>query len=275
MVVTRSVVALPEPPEVAEGNPIHGDEVAAEVGYQGALVSGVHTYGWASDAIIDAFGEGWLDRGWVDVALRRPLYEGERVTTTVDDDGRFRSTKDDGTVVLDGTAGLGDADFLPNLIRPTRLTPEPEPAELAHLLPATAPVGTDFRPMTVAATQSAGWAKSHLGEAPGSRYLGERPRLNPGWLAARMTALVRHSYHYGPAIHSRTRMQHLAPGWAEGTLTIGARLVRVYERKGHTYHESDCLVLSDADGDADDRATPVAHFRHNAIFRIAGFDYGY
>ncbi len=70
-------------------------------------------------------------------------------------------------------------------------------------------------------------------------------------------------------------MQHLVPGWAEGTLTVGARLVRVYERKGHTYHESDCLVLSDADGDADDRATPVAHFRHNAIFRIAGFDYGY
>ena len=98
-------------------------------------------------------------------------------------------------------------------------------------------------------------------------------------MAARMTALVRHSYHYGPAIHSRTRMQHLNPGWAEGALTVGARLVRVYERKGHHYHESDCLVLSDAGGDADDdadgQATPVAHFRHNAIFRIAGFDYGY
>ncbi len=141
MVVTRSVVALPEPPEVAEGNPIHGDEVAAEVGYRGALVSGVHTYGWASDAIIDALGEGWLDRGWIDVSLRRPLYEGERVTTSVDDDGGFRSTKDDGTVVLDGAAGLGDADFLPDLIRPSRLTPEPEPAELSFLLPATAPVG--------------------------------------------------------------------------------------------------------------------------------------
>ncbi len=268
-IVTRSIVALPEPPEVAEGNPIHGDEVAAQVGYQGALVSGVHTYGWASDAVIDALGEGWLDRGWIDVSLRRPLYEGERVTTTVDDDGGFRSTKDDGTVVLDGTVGLGDAAFLPELIRPTRLAPEPEPAELSHLLPSTAPVGTDFRPMAVAGPESAAWAKTRLGEGPGSRYLGERPRLNPGWLAARMTALVRHSYHYGPAIHSRTRMQHLAPGWAEGTLTVGARLVRVYERKGHHYHESDCLVV------ADDGTTAIAHFRHNAIFRIAGFDYGY
>ena len=84
-----------------------------------------------------------------------------------------------------------------------------------------------------------------------------------------MTALVRHSYHYGPAIHSRTRMQHLAPARAEDTLTVAGRLVRVYERKGHHYHESDCWVYA-ADG-----TTPVAAFRHNAIFRIAGYDYGY
>lgn len=264
------MVALPEPPEVAEGNPIHGDEVAAEVGYDGALVSGVHTIGWACHAIVDTLGEGWLDHGWFDVFLRRPLYEGERITTTVtDDDGSLATTKDDGTVVLDGRVGLGDAEFRSELIRPTRLTVEPSPAELDYLLPATAPVGTDFRPMAVPARESPAWAKTRLGEEPGSRYLGDRPRLHPAWLAARMTALVRHSYHYGPAIHSRTRMQHLNPGWAEGTLTVGARLVRVYERKGHHYHESDCLVV------ADDGTTPIAAFRHNAIFRIAGYDYGY
>jgi len=87
VVVSRSIVALPEPPEVAEGNPIHGDEVAAQVGYDGALVSGVHTYGWATDAVVDALGEAWLDHGWADVFLKRPVYEGERITTTVDDDG--------------------------------------------------------------------------------------------------------------------------------------------------------------------------------------------
>ena len=269
MVVTRSIVALPEPPEVAEGNPIHGDEVAAQVGYEGALVSGVHTYGWASDAVVDALGEGWLDHGWIDVSLRRPLYEGERITTTVDGDGGLRTAKDDGTVVLEGMVGLGDADFRSELIRPTRLAPEPEPAGLANLRLETAPVGTDFRPMSVPASESPAWAKKRLGEQPGSRYLGERPRLHPGWIAARLTALVRHSYHYGPAIHARTRMQHLAPGWAEGTITVGARLVRVYERKGHHYHESDCWVYG-ADG-----VMPIAAFRHTGIFRIAGYDYGY
>lgn len=275
MTVTRSMVALPEPPEVAEGNPIHGDEVAAEVGYDGALVSGVHTIGWASDAAVDAFGEAWLDRGWYDLSLKRPLYEGERITTTVDvadsagdRHSVLRTAKDDGTVVLEGTVGLGDAEFRSDLVRPTRVVAEPTP-ELSYLLPATAPVGTDYRPMAVPARESPAFAKTRLGEQPGSRYLGDRPRLHPGWVAARMTPLVRHSYHYGPAIHSRTRMQHLAPGWAEGTLTVAGHLVRVYERKGHHYHESDCWVFGP------DGTTPVAAFRHNAVFRIAGYDYGY
>jgi acyl dehydratase len=242
--------------------------VAAQVGYEGALVSGVHTYGWASEAVVDALGEGWLDHGWADVSLRRPLYEGQRITTTVTDDGRLRTVTDDGAVVLDGTVGLGDAVFRRELVAPTRRDPEPAPDELDHLLLATAPVGTDFRPMAVAAAESPAWAKTRLGEGPGSRYLGVGPRLHPGWIAARMTGLVRHSYHYGPAIHARTRMQHLAPGRAEGTIVVGARLVRVYERKGHHYHESECWVFGD-DGNA------VAAFRHHGIFRIAGYDYGY
>lgn len=268
MTVTRSIVALAEPPEVAEANPIHGDEVAARVGYDGALVSGVHTYGWATEAVVAALGEGWLDHGWIDVSLRRPLYEGERITTSVDDDGTLRTAKDDGTIVLEGTVGLGDAQFRPDLVRPTRLDPEPPPAALAHLLLASAPVGEDFRPMAVPAAESPAWAKTRLGEQPGSRYLGARPRLHPGWIAARMTPLVRHSYHYGPAIHARTRMQHLGPGLAEGEISVGARLVRVYERKGHHYHESDCWVVGDG-------GTPIAAFRHTGIFRIAGYDYGY
>lgn len=268
MAVTRSIVALTEPPEVAEANPIHGRDVAAQVGYEGALVSGVHTYGWATDAVVAALGARWLDHGWIDVSLRRPLYEGERITTSVDDDGTLRTAKDDGTVVLEGTVGLGDAEFRAELVRPTRLHPEPPAPDLDHLLLDGAPVGEDFRPMAVPGAESAAWAKTHLGEQPGSRYLGSRPRLHPGWLAARMTQVVRHSYHYGPAIHARTRMQHLGPGWAEGVVRVGARLVRVYERKGHHYHESDCWVFGD-DG------KPVAAFRHTGIFRIAGYDYGY
>lgn len=268
MAATTSVIALPEPAEVAAANPIHGDEVAAQVGYQGALVSGVHTYAWATDAVVLALGEGWLERGWADLSLRRPLYEGERITTVVDDDGNLRTAKDDGTVVLEGTVGLGDGPFLADLVLPTRRQAEPPPAELAYLRLADAPVGSDFRPMAVPAAESPAWSKSRLGEGPGSRYLGARPRINPGWIAARMTQLMRFSYHYGPAIHARTRMQHLAPAWAEGTLTVAARLAQVFERKGHHYHESDCLLLAE-DG------TELACFRHTGVFRIAGYDYGY
>ena len=268
MSATTTFVALTEPAEVAEANPIHGDTVAAQVGYQGALVSGVHTYAWATEAAVAGLGEAWLDRGWADIWLRRPLYEGERITTIVEDDGRLTTAKDDGTIVLEGTVGLGDAPFLADMNLPSRRAPEPEPAELGYLLLDTAPVGEDFRPMSVPGAESPAWSKTRLNEQPGSRYLGERPRLNPGWLASRMTALVRHSYHYGPAIHARTRMAHLAPGYAEGNITVSARLQRVYERKGHHYHESHCVVT-------DTNGVDVACFIHDGIFRIAGYDYGY
>ena len=41
-------VAVPDPPETIEANPIHGAAGAAAAGYAGALVAGVHTYGWAT-----------------------------------------------------------------------------------------------------------------------------------------------------------------------------------------------------------------------------------
>jgi hypothetical protein len=167
MAATTTVVALPEPAEVAEANPIHGDEVAAQVGYRGALVSGVHTYGWASDAVVAALGEGWLDRGWADVSFRRPLYEGERITTTVDDDGNLRTVKDDGSVVLEGTVGLGDAPFLPDIVAPVRRTAEPAPAEPGYLRLADARRGPRR-------ASGSGQARATSGSGPGCTPAGSR-----------------------------------------------------------------------------------------------------
>ena len=79
-----------------------------------------------------------------------------------------------------------------------------------------------------------------------------RPRLHPGWLAARMTAPFRHSYHYGSR-HPRQDRDAAPgpPGRPKAPSRLGL-LVRVYERKGHHYHESDCLVCG-----ADGVATPA------------------
>jgi acyl dehydratase len=260
---------MADPPETSEANPIHGAEGAAAAGYAGALVAGIHTYGWTCTAILEAFGDRWLDDGWADVSYRRPVYPGTLLETTVAFAGEEADVRtalaDDGTVVLDGRAGLGRAAWFDQLERPELTVPEPPvpPDELVRMRLADAPVGRDYRPMEVDATVGFGraWATTRLEDLDSRWHAGDHPRLHPSFLAGRMTPLFRHSYRYGPAIHVRTQIQHLAPARAGQRVVVTARLHAVYERKGHHYHESDCWILGE-DG------TPLAAKRHTGIFQL-------
>src|SRR3954453_10023304 len=108
--LVRSVMATPDPPPVGIANPIHDADGAHGAGYAGALVAGVRTYGWVAEAVIDVFGPRWLDDGWADVTLRRPLFAGEDVMITVAPSGSVSAAVGD-RVVLDGSVGLGTASW--------------------------------------------------------------------------------------------------------------------------------------------------------------------
>jgi acyl dehydratase len=257
-------VATADPPETVSANPIHGAEAARAAGYADALVAGIHVYGWATEAVVahPELGEAWLDGGWADVRLRRPTHPGDELTTTLTD-GRLVTAKADGTVVLEGEVGLGHAPWYAALERPRRLTPEPPVPEdeLRRMELATAPIGEDFRPMAVEAAPRNAARCADVRQGDDDPRWAER--LHPAYLAGRMTPLFRHSYRYGPAIHVRSQIQHLGPARTGGDLVVGARLHDAYERKGHHYHESDCLMVG-ADG------VEVALKRHTGIFRVAG-----
>lgn len=78
---------------------------------------------------MEALGAGWIDGGWADVTLRRPLYAGELVRITV---GPSPSATGDSNpartltvaaavgerVVLDGTVGLGSARWAGDIRSP-------------------------------------------------------------------------------------------------------------------------------------------------------------
>ncbi|MFN0089693.1 MAG: MaoC/PaaZ C-terminal domain-containing protein [Acidimicrobiales bacterium] len=264
--VVTTKTAIHDPPESYEANPIHSAQGAAAAGYAGALVAGIHTYGWAANAVIELFGEEWLALGWADVRYRRPVYPGELLTTTVTEIGeaaaRLVTTKAGGEVVLEGQCGLGIGPFTADLEQPERVEPAPEPPERVRMLLAEAPVGQDFLPMAVDASASflQAWVETRLDEHH-PRWLGDRPLIHPAFLAGRMTPLFRHNYLYGPAIHVRTQIQHLRAGYGPQRLAVAARLHAAYERKGHHYHESDCWILGE-DGE------PIAAKRHTGIFLV-------
>lgn len=250
----------PDSPDVP--NPIHSTAVASQYGFRAALVGGVTVYGWCVPTILEALGEGWLEDGWADINFRRPVYPGDSLAIEVSE-GALSLTNQDGERCVAGEAGLGAAPWLDDLVLPARTTAEPRPGELPILTPANAPIGEDLRPMAHDMTPAlaAGYADEKQRD-PGPMWHGARPRIHPGWIAAQMTPLLHHSYDYGPSIHTRSQIQHIAAAFAGQQITFAGRFRETYERKGHHYAVIDGVMLGES-------GAPLARLRHTTIFRIA------
>jgi hypothetical protein len=259
-----TVVATPDPPPAGVPNPIHDAEGAAAAGYAGALVAGVRTYGWVSETVMEVFGLDWVRRGWADFSLRRPLHAGEEVSVTVADGGAI-SASASGRIVLDGEVGTGDAPWLDELDPPQPApAADPPPVRPSYVV-ETAPVGQVLRPLGVhvSAAGARRLVTDELGLRSSPVLDEDPPLLHPFFLAARMAPLTRHNFTYGPTIHVRTQVQHLGGASAGQEVTIGARLVEVFERNGHGYQVLDGVVTG---GHGDE----LARLRHHTIFHPRG-----
>ncbi|MDA3041231.1 MAG: hypothetical protein O3C27_17215 [Actinomycetota bacterium] len=269
---TKIIVATPDPPPTGIPNPIHAEDGAAGAGYQGALVAGVRTYGWAVEATLEAFGLEWLDSGWADITLRRPLFEGETVTVTV----RPVKPADQSTgeptasvaaavgdrIVLDGTVGLGPADWLDELDPPPPGPAEDPPPSRPTYTIDDVPLDQPLRSLGAFLTPAA--ARTLATDDLGQTESNVPPdRIHPWFLAARMSPLTRHNFTYGPTIHFRTQIQHRGVASVNQPIVIGAKIVDAYDRKGHWYQVLDGTVAGWATGGP----TELAHLRHHTIFR--------
>ena len=265
---TRTVLAFldgEDSPDIL--NPIHSTAVARAYGFKGALVGGVTVYGWTVPAILEALGEGWLEDGWVDVRFRRPVYAGDFMTVAVSgrDGGIFELVMEnqEGEHCLAGSVGTGLAPWLSELRRPQLLQAKPRPKDLPHLTPANAPVCEDLRPLGIDLTAELATAYAHEKQRDDSaRWTGSDARIHPGWIAAQMTPLLHHSYDYGPSIHTRSQIQHLAAARPGQRVTLAGTFVETFERKGHHYGVIDGVMLAD-DGQE------LARLRHTTIFQLA------
>ena len=251
-------------------NPIHADGFAREHGFRGPLVGGVTVWGWATPAILNAAGHAWLDRGWSEIVFRQPTFPGDRMEIRVraqtgrgDDRYAVSLTNQDGVDCVVATIGLGYAPWLDELTAPCRLAPEPAPDPKPQLLLDRAPIGRDLVPMSMSGTAEDARAYVRRSQpADDRRFTGERPRLHPGWIAGRPEDLLRHNFEIPASMHTRSRVQHLAPAVAGGPIAVAAQCVEAYERKGHHVGVFDCLVL-------DVGGVRLAHIQHTTIFRIA------
>lgn len=260
---------LPHEDSPTISNPIHSTEVARLFGFDRALVGGVTVWGWATPVILEALGDGWLDHGWAEFAFRRPTYPGDRMTivavpgTEPAGSWSVTMTNQDGVDCVLGTVGAGDGPWIDEFATPRRTEGAPEPEPKPSLSLESAPVGQDWVPMTVPFTvnDACEFARGaqHSDEP---RFTGDHPRIHPAWLAARAERILRHNWAIPSSMHTRSRVQHLAPAYPAGPITTSAHLLAAYERRGHHFVDYDVLVRS-ADG------TDLARLRHTTAFRIA------
>lgn len=253
----------------AIGNEIHSTDGAKDYGYRAALVGGATVFGWATPAILEALGKGWVVRGWAEAAFRRPTYPGEELTITVEpahslaDAWELHITGPDGHDRVSGTVGLGDAPWLDRLDPPPFRAADAPLAEIPHLTMDIAPVGQEIRALGGAFSEEEARAYARDRERATERmFVGERPLLHPGYVAMRPIRVLHHSYNYGPAIHAKSQIQFLRPAHAGGELVTTAKFIEAYERKGHHYAVIDCSTF-DADGNE------VVRQRHTNIFGVA------
>ncbi len=248
-------------------NIIHSTEGATKFGFSGALVGGVTVYSWAVPALIEALGEDWLDSGWIDFRLRRPVYPGDEITTRVmpsDGGVEFTMAKESGEVCIAGTAGLGEADFYADLAVAQNRNPVPPADPPTLLTPQNLPIGEDLPAMAVPMTlaDAAAYA-DQFARDPHPRWRGDAARLHPGWIAGRCVRLTKHTYSYPAGIHAGSQIQMLGPARAGQTLTVSGHVTDGYRRKQHEYCLLDVTI-------SDETGRDLACLRHRTIYQVGG-----
>jgi len=261
--LVRSVTATADPPPVGIANPIHADDGALGAGYAGALVAGVRTYGWVAESVIEALGASWLEAGWADVTMRRPVFAGDRLMIVVERPSaaaaRDVGVSVDGRVVLDGEVGLGSASWLADLDPPAPAPAQGPPTVRPTYSIDDAPVGQALRPLGTYVSGE-GARRLRLDELGQTTSRVPDGVLHPWFVAGRMAPLTRHNFTYGPTIHVRSQIQHLALARADQEVVVGARIVDVYDRKDHWYQVLDGVVVGGGGAE-------LARIRHHSIFR--------
>lgn len=261
--VERTIVAaMPDADVPKPENPIHSTDTARDYGFRAALVGGATIYGWCAGAFIDAAGLDWLDSGWAIVSFKRPVFPKDVLHVRIATDGAFEVRGADERVRIDGHIGLEDPPW-PAVDAPVHKPPQPPADPLPHLTPENVPIGRDLRARRVPLSRAD--AESFCRDKQNETlqiFYGADARVHPAWLANQPIYWLHHSFAYGPAIHTESRIEHVRGARVGQDFVVLGRCADAFERKGHRYIVND-VEITDAIGQL------VARIRHTAIYQVA------
>jgi acyl-coenzyme A thioesterase PaaI-like protein len=241
-------------PATASENKIHEDTVARDYGFRGGLVPGVVVYAYMTHAPLERWGRDWLERGTMAARFHVPVYEGQEVTVTLDDDGELEAYTEDG-LVASGAASLPHAVASP---------PDADGYPVAPLPDERPPASAEALSVDALGTLEYGFharqAGAYLDEVrEASPFYAKAGVAHPGWLIAMANYALSQNVRLGPWIHVETQATHFS-ALADGErVVVRGKVAGLFEKKGHKFVDLDLLWLA-----GDDR--PVLHARHTAIY---------
>ncbi|MBT4043745.1 MAG: hypothetical protein HOK21_17205 [Rhodospirillaceae bacterium] len=243
-------------------NKIHDDTVAKKFGFSGGLVPGVDIYAYMTHPAVARWGQDWLARGTADCRFIKPVYEGAMATISAEAIPHHTNSmairvESAGQLCAEGTVGMpNDAAPVPDL---TSYKVAPLPDERPPAAPGSLPEGALLGTYEIncdGATEAAyqGDVREDL-----PLYAAEN-LIHPGHLLRFGNWALTQNVVLGPWIHVGSKVQHFATAHHDADISIRAKVVKNYERKGHLFVELDALVLAQG-------TRPLAHIEHTAIYQ--------
>jgi acyl dehydratase len=246
----------------ASENKIHDDSVAKKLGFTGGLVPGVEVYAYATHLAIERWGRAWLERGTMECRFLKPVYDGEQATVTgwEEHGGLAVKVESKGDLCATGLAALPASTAAAPSVETWAIASPPALADRPPATPESLAAGKvlGIQPMLVTPELHGTYLKDVRETSP----LYEREKLvHPGQLLRLCNSALRENVVLPPWIHTGSKVQNFAPARVGDELTVRARVVDNYERKGHRLVDIDALLVANG-------AKVLARVLHTAIYQL-------
>jgi acyl dehydratase len=238
-------------------NKMHDDGVARQFGFDGGLVPGVDVYAYMTHPAVARWGRSFLEEGALAARFVQPVYDGELTTV--------RARQRNGGLDIEVTC----RDLL-CASGHARLAAAPAPSLAAFAaVPAVAeraPANADtlaperwlgIRPLSVSAQFAAQYLHNVRETEP--IYAAEG-LCHPGLLPRLFNWALMHNVVLGPWIHVGSAIEHFAAVRIGDELSVRAKILANYARKGHHFVELDGVIVANGQ-------EPIARVVHTAIWQ--------
>lgn len=233
-------------------NGIHDDDRARELGFDGGFVPGVMLYEHIAGELMSQ-GLPWLEQGRVSLRFRRPVYDGEAVTWSVDPETNGFEIRGDDGMGARATGSFEVSDDAPSV--PTGAVSE-APAGVPLGDPSLVGLVMRIEERLDPALFDEIAANSGFPRDSGGR------KLIPLGQWVNPIDLIYEYFGRSTTIHFEGRIWHHSPLFEDESFSTTGVITGFSERRGNQIVEFTSLVAA---GDG----RPVATIEHKSVYRLA------